>query len=611
MCFAAFASPAAAAGRIKHVLVIYANDRLLPANIEADSGLREALAESDPSTVVSEEFLDIPGFDAQAYHNALMTYLRAKYSQNVPDVIVAAGEDALDFLLRNRAELFAPAPIVHMGVAQWFLRQELPLPADVVGVADDYDFAGTITQALQWRPQTRRLVAVTGASSSDKTILEPEVRNVVSRFKDRVTVELLIGLPTSAMLKRLGQLGDNTIVFTPGYFQDGDGQSFTPRETARIMAAASTAPVFAPFNTFMGTGVVGGRMPNYRAVGRQAGFAVSRILNGETAASLHLPEVMPLTLNVDWRQLRRWGISESSLPNGTIVQFRQPTLWETHPQEVILAAVLFSILTLLVAGLLIERRQRRLGELTQVKLRNDLARAMRLAIAGELTGAIAHEINQPLGAILSNVAAADLMLQSGLDRREDLRAIISDIRRDNLRASEVIRRLRALFTRQEVEQAQFRIDEAVSDAAIFLRAEAQRRGVALDIQHPLAGTTILGDRIGIAQMLMNLVLNAMEAMADTPEDRRSVVVSADTVGNGVLIAVRDRGHGIDPEQLPKLFDSFFTTKRGGMGMGLSIVRTIVQAHNGKVWAENGHDGGADIYVQLPAMSAVTARAEAA
>jgi len=242
-----------------------------------------------------------------------------------------------------------------------------------------------------------------------------------------------------------------------------------------------------------------------------------------------------------------------------------------------------------------------------VKLRDDLARAMRLAVAGELTGSIAHEINQPLGAILTNVAAADLMLQSGQDRRDDLRAILSDIRRDYLRASDVIRRLRALFTKQQVEQTPFRIDEAVSDAAIFLRAEAQRRRIALTFQHPLAGTTILGDRIGIAQTLMNLVLNAMDAVADAPEDRRSIVVSADTAANGVLLAVRDRGRGIDREQLPKLFDSFFTTKRGGMGMGLSIVRTIVQAHNGKVWAENDRDGGATFYVHLPAMNAGIAR----
>ncbi len=224
---------------------------------------------------------------------------------------------------------------------------------------------------------------------------------------------------------------------------------------------------------------------------------------------------------------------------------------------------------------------------------------MRIAIAGELTGSIAHKINQPLGAILSNVAAADLMLQSGLDRRDDLRAILSDIRRDNLRASEVIRRLRALFTKQEVELTLFKVGEAVSDVANLLSAEARRRRIALDFRQPLADTMILGDRIQIAQMLMNLVVNAMDAVADLPEGRRSIEVSADEVATGVCITVRDRGRGINPEQLPKLFESFFTTKRGGMGLGLSIVRTIAEAHNGRVWAETDRREGAVFHVQLP------------
>ena len=266
--------PAIAAGKIKHVLVIYAADRLLPAAIEDDIGIREALAKSDPSAVVNDEFLNIPDFDAQAYHSALMAFLRAKYSQNVPDVIVAASEKAIDFLLRNRTELFPLAPIVHLAVSRSFLRQELPpLPADVVGVPVDFDFSGTIAQALEWRPQARRLVVVTGASSADQ-VWEPQLRDAVSPFKDRVTVEFLAGLPTSALLKRLSELGDDAVVFTTGYFKDGEGRSFTPRESAEIMATASTAPIFGSFNTFMGTGIVGGRMPNFRAMGRQAGVVV-------------------------------------------------------------------------------------------------------------------------------------------------------------------------------------------------------------------------------------------------------------------------------------------------------------------------------------------------
>ena len=364
---------------------------------------------------------------------------------------------------------------------------------------------------------------MTGVSPQDR-LWESELRDDVSRFKDRVTIEFLVGLPTNMVLKRLGQLGNDTVVFTPGYFVDGGGRSFLPREAARIMAAAATAPVYGPFSTFMGVGVVGGRMPSTRAMGRQAGDAVGRLLAGEAVTSLNLPEVMPGTLNVDWRQLKRWGIPESAVPSGAIVQFREPSLWEIHPQEVILAALAFLILILLIAVLLLERHQRRRAQLSEVKLRNDLARAMRFAIAGELTGSIAHEINQPLGAILSNVAAADLMLQSGRDRRDDLRAILSDIRRDNQRASEVIRRLRALFTKHQVQQTPFRIDEAVSDAAIFLRAEAQRRRIALEFRYPLSGAIVLGDRIAIAQVLLNLVLNAMEAVAEAPEDRRLVAV---------------------------------------------------------------------------------------
>ena len=204
--FAALGPGAIAAGNIKHVLVIYTSDRLLPATVEGDSGIREAIAESDPSVVVNAEFLDIPLFDAQAYHSALMTFLRAKYSQRVPDVIVAAGEEAIDFLLRNRSELFPQAPIVHAGVAQSFLRQEPPLPADVVGVPVDYYFSDTIEQALNWRPQARRLVVVTGASSWDQ-LWESELRDDVSRFKDRATVEFLAGLSTSAVLKASGSTG--------------------------------------------------------------------------------------------------------------------------------------------------------------------------------------------------------------------------------------------------------------------------------------------------------------------------------------------------------------------------------------------------------------------
>ena len=181
-------------------------------------------------------------------------------------------------------------------------------------------------------------------------------------------------------------------------------------------------------------------------------------------------------MNVDWRQLNRWGISEKDVPADAIVYFREPSLWETYPSELIIAAIVFLLLMALVIGLIVERQRRRHAELAEAKNRSEVVRAMRIALAGQLSGSIAHELNQPLGAILNNVAAADLVLESGANRRDELRAILSDIRRDNQRASEVIRHLRSLFAQHENEQRPFRLDDAMSDVTNLLVAEAERRG---------------------------------------------------------------------------------------------------------------------------------------
>jgi C4-dicarboxylate-specific signal transduction histidine kinase len=365
------------------------------------------------------------------------------------------------------------------------------------------------------------------------------------------------------------------------------------------MAAAATAPVYGVLDTMIGTGVVGGRSESFDAIGRRTAQILTQLLAGAAPSSLHLPEIEPMTTWFDWRQVRRWGIDEKAIPADAIIYFREPTFWQAYRNEAIIITAVILLQTALIAMLLLEYRRRRKAELAVQKQRGQLWHASRLAVAGELTASIAHEINQPLGAILTNADAGELLLQSGADRREDLRRILSDIRRDDLRASNVIRRLRALLAKHDLERQLFDPNEAVGDAMNLLGSEAERRRVTLNLNPSMPPTRVIGDRIQIQQVVINLVLNAMDAVADLSDDRRVVAVSVEHVADGICIEVRDRGDGIAPEHLPHLFDSFFSTKQQGMGLGLSIARTIVESHDGRIWAENGPGVGASFHVELP------------
>jgi C4-dicarboxylate-specific signal transduction histidine kinase len=256
----------------------------------------------------------------------------------------------------------------------------------------------------------------------------------------------------------------------------------------------------------------------------------------------------------------------------------------------------------LIATLLVERFRRRSAESAVQKQRTELAHASRLAVAGELTASIAHEINQPLGAIQTSADAADLILHAGDNRREDLLRIVTRIRRDNLRASDVIRRWRALLAKQEPERQKFGLNAATSDAVTLLRTEAQHRQVTLDSRLAPWPTYVVGDHTQIQQVLIILMINAMDAVADVPEDKRVIVVSVGTVASGITITVRDRGHGIAPEHLPKVFDSFFSTKKEARTVDCA---TIVEAHGGRIWAEDGGGEGAVFQVELPVPDAAS------
>jgi PAS domain S-box-containing protein len=234
------------------------------------------------------------------------------------------------------------------------------------------------------------------------------------------------------------------------------------------------------------------------------------------------------------------------------------------------------------------------------ELSSRLAHASRLTAMGELTASIAHEINQPMSAILSNVDAAEMLLDSGQYHEEELRSILEDIRSDDLRASEIIRHIRGLAKKGEANVQHFALHELIEGVQRLVAPIAQRRRVQLGASF-CGATEVLADRIHVQQVLLNLLFNGMDAMDGVYENARRIDVTTLCRDDGfVEVAVRDSGNGIRPEQIGRVFDSFFTTKRDGMGLGLSIARSLVEANGGAIWASNNEGSGATFRFTLRA-----------
>lgn len=233
--------------------------------------------------------------------------------------------------------------------------------------------------------------------------------------------------------------------------------------------------------------------------------------------------------------------------------------------------------------------------------RRELVHASRLAVLSEFTTSIAHEINQPLGAILSNADAAELLLKKSSPPLEEVRQILKDIRSDDLRASEVIRKLRTLLRQGEVERQPIDLNSIVNDVIFILRAEAQRRRVEVHTELCSEVSMVSGDKVHLQQILLNLMLNGMEAMAQTDGQRR-LTLKTEQADAEVIVSVSDTGPGVSRERLPKIFDRFFSTKPEGMGMGLAISRSLVEEHRGRIWVESIEGKGSTFRFALPILS---------
>ena len=343
------------------MLMVGANTEVLPATARASNAIRKRLGETAfKDADIYFDTLDLGRFPGKTHQDRKARFLAERYAEKRPDVVIALSRQSLDYLLEYRDAVAPGIPIVFccMGASAAGAAAAAP---DVTGVVSANDWPRTLSLAARLQPAARDVVLISGASEYDRGWAEDAQRDLEA-YLHPYNVRHLAGLAYDALLEEVARLPREAIVLLLPVFRDGDGRPRVPRQVAGDVARHSGAPVYAPYDTFFGEGIVGGYMDTFESVGIAAADLVVEILARKGSGMIPPPTNTLSSYRVDARQLERWGLSESSLPAGTEVLYRKPTLWEQHRNVVLGTMAAFALLTTTLIALLIQMIRRRRAE---------------------------------------------------------------------------------------------------------------------------------------------------------------------------------------------------------------------------------------------------------
>jgi signal transduction histidine kinase len=431
-----------------------------------------------------------------------------------------------------------------------------------------FDMKGTVRAALSLLPDTLH-VALVGGASPPEQVYHDLIRQAVSDVGGLDVIDLT-NLSIADMLVRVSNLPEHTIIVQSSYQVDGTGRRFYGIDLVPHVSNAANRPIFTPLDLALGRGVVGGSIVDFEDIGRDAGTVASRLIRGATPPPTPVPSYATSVPRFDGRQLARWHLDQRRLPENSQVIFHETTYWEKYGWYIVSAVGLIG------------------------------AQALdRVASMGQLATSLAHEVNQPLTAILTNAQVAKRLLAGARPELEELRSCLNDIVRDDKRASEVIRRMRQLLTRADVVSSPLALNDVAANTLGLVASEALLHAVKIEFFPEAALPVVYGDTVRIQQVILNLLINAIAAAANGGDPRPTVTMWTSTVtAPFVELGVHDSGKGITEGDLDRIFEPFFTTKPDGLGMGLAISRTIIEAHRGDLLVENDPAGGAIFRVRL-------------
>ncbi len=592
--------PDAATESPRRVLLLHSLGPHFPPWYTITRRFRHELRDQSPYPIdLYEASLQSHRFGPLGEQGAFIEYLRTLFAERGLDLVIAIGAPAARFFLQHRSQIFPSTPMIITGANEKTFSDSV-LGQNDTAVANSFDQGKHIEAILQVLPHTTHIAVVMGDSPMEDFWAE-NLQDSFRPFADRVAFRWLNKLSADDMIRAVRELPAHSAIYYGTVRVDAHG---VPQEEDRMfwrIRELGKAPIFSYIDNHFGEGIVGGPLVSSQEIARRTAAAAVRILKGETAGDIKTSAVGLSAPIFDWRELQRWKISEAALPAGSTVEFREPTTWERYRTQILVIAATLLLQALLIFWLLQEHRRRRIAEAESMQRVNELARMNRFATAGQLAASIAHEIRQPLAAISASVSAGLNWLKRQTPDLAEARIAMERAVEQSHRADDVIKGVGAMFKRETPIREQVNLNELIADVIAITAGSMKGKGIVLDAKlTDDARTHVKADPIQLQQVILNLVMNAMEAMRHAGNGARMQMRTEAKAEGAVLVTVTDAGPSVDPEVAEKMFEPFFTTKPGGMGMGLPICRAIVEAHGGSLTGTPNNPHGMEFQIVLPA-----------
>jgi signal transduction histidine kinase len=533
---------AAAEPRSRAALIIDESDPSNGAPTTFSRTLRATLYEFTPHIAVYGETLDVGRFAGLRHDELLRSYLREKYRDVQFGAIVAVGLAAFNLVEKWRAELWPGVPVVFAAIDELSAARLTPEP-DVTGVVMHRTINSMMIAARLLVPDLKGVAVLGGTLERDA--YRRQYLEELPALAHEIKVLNLTGLPLAEQLKSAAGLPDQTAILYTAFFIDNAGTIYSSADALSAIAEVANRPIVVDVDALVGRGATGGFALNNVAYGRQVASLTLRIIDGVGVDTIPVA-VSEFTQPVfDWRQMQRWKISESSLPAGSEIRFREPSAWDRYRMPILAIVATVLVQAALICWLIFEHRRRHLAEVQSRNAMTELTYMNRRAAAGQLSASIAHEVNQPLTGIVLRASAALRWLGAETPNLERAKAALEQIVVSGNRAAEIIAGVRAMFRKDTSEFLPVDINKLILTVLAIVRIDLQKNDVDLQTQLDDKDLLVEGADVQLQQVVLNLVMNAIEAMQSV-QPRVLTVKSAQSEPEmvHVHVSIEDTGTGV-------------------------------------------------------------------